>query len=316
MIYSKIAGTGSFLPNKILTNHDLEKIVDTSHEWIVERSGIEQRHIAEEKDDVVSMSIAAAKEALSNASMTAAELDLIIIATCTPPNMFPSCACAVQAALGATQAAAFDISAACSGFIYGMATADNFIKAGSAKNVLVVGAEVISRSLNWEDRTTCVLFGDGAGAAILSASEAPGILATRLKADGNYGDVLYMESGLTEEAKPFIKMQGREVFKLAVTQLTNTAINILQDAGLSVSDIDWVVPHQANNRIIKMIISKLNLPDDKVITTVAQHANTSSASIPLALHQAISDGRIQRGQTLLLEAFGGGLTWGSAILKY
>lgn len=320
MSFSRIAGVGSYLPEKVLTNHDLEKLVDTSDEWIVERSGISERHIAGDDETTVSMAEQAALAALDSSGLEPSQIDLIIIATCTPDKMFPSSACLLQNRLGAVNAASFDISAACSGFVYALSIADQYIKTGAAKQALVVGSETLSRVVNWQDRTTCVLFGDGAGAVVLSASDEPGVLATKLYSDGSYGDILCLPSAVPfpvyDDRAMKISMQGREVFRLAVERLTSSVLNLTELANLNVGDIDWIVPHQANYRIIRMIIAKLKIPAEQVVVTVGEHANTSSASIPLALDRAVKDGRIQRGQTLLLEAFGGGLTWGGAIIKF
>jgi 3-oxoacyl-[acyl-carrier-protein] synthase III len=317
--FAHILGCGSYLPEKILDNHDLEKLVDTSDEWIVERSGIKKRHIAADDESCVSMGEMASRKALEAANLKPEDIDLIIVATCTSDKQFPSAACLLQARLGAHQAFGFDISAACTGFIYGLSTAQQFIETGSVKRALVVGSEVLSRATDWTDRATCVLFGDGAGAMVLEARDTPGILASRLHADGRHQDALYLNSpyGVSDSTeKPCIKMQGRDVFRLAVEQLTSAVHEIVEQAGLSLSDIDWVVPHQANFRIIKMISTKLKLPMDRIIVSVDEHANTSSASIPLAFDQAVRSGKIKRGQTCLFEAFGGGLTWGSLIVKY
>lgn len=315
-MYAKITGLGSYLPKKILTNDDLAKIVETSHEWIVERSGIHQRHIASENESVVSMAHLAAQEALQSAKLTPQDLDLIIVATCSAEYVFPSAACLLQEKLGATNAAAFDLGAACAGFVYALTTANQFIVSGGAKHVLVVGSEAMSRTLNWQDRTTCVLFGDGAGAVVLSQAEEPGILANKLYADGVQKDILYLQSALGSEKPAYLCMQGKEVFRLAVERLANAITEIAAVANIDIAEIDWIVPHQANSRIIKMIASKLKLSLDKIIVTVDQHANTSSASIPLALHEAVKQGKIKSGQTILFEAFGGGLTWGSVLLRF
>lgn len=313
MLYAKISGTGAYLPEKILTNHDLEKMVDTSHEWIVDRSGIHQRHIAGDRETAASMAHIAATQALDNANLNASQLDLIIVATCSGENVFPSTACQLQNSLGAKQAAAFDVSAACSGFIFALTTANQYIKAGMYENVLVVGSEIMSRVVDWQDRTTCVLFGDGAGAVVLTPSTAPGILGCDLNTDGSLGDILFLKH-LQAEAK--LNMLGREVFKQAVGRLSDSSRELLDKCHVDVSDVDWVVPHQANLRIIRMVMSKLKLKPENVIVTVGEQANTSAASIPLALHTGVADGRIQAGQTLLFEAFGGGLTWGGVLIKY
>ncbi|PIQ43700.1 MAG: 3-oxoacyl-ACP synthase [Gammaproteobacteria bacterium CG11_big_fil_rev_8_21_14_0_20_46_22] len=312
MSYARITATGAYLPEKILTNHDLAALVDTSHEWIVERSGICERRIAASGETVVSMGAIAAGMALKNAGLVAHDIDLILVATCSAEHAFPSAACGIQAILGATKAAAFDISAACAGFVYALSTAAQFIQSGGVKNVLVIGSEVLSRVVDWTDRTSCVLFGDGAGAVVLSAAEKPGVLAYDLHADGKLGSILSLKQFQQDAA---ICMQGREVFKHAVTQLVRSSEKLMKKAGLDADAIDWVVPHQANSRIIDMVVSRLGLNPERVVVTLDKHANTSAASIPLALHEAVSDGRIQPGQTLLLEAFGGGLVWGGLILQ-
>lgn len=313
MLYAQISGTGAYLPEKILTNYDLEKIVDTSHDWIVERSGIQQRHIASDDETSATMAHAAAKMALKNAGISAADLDLIIVATCSGENIFPSTACQLQQSLSAKKAAAFDVSAACSGFIFALTTASQYIETGMYRNILVVGSEVMSRVIDWQDRSTCVLFGDGAGAVVLTPADKPGILGCDLNADGNLGDILFLKN-LQNDAK--IHMLGREVFKQAVGRLTDSSRGLLTKCQVAVDEVDWVVPHQANLRIIRMVMSKLKLKLENVIVTVDDQANTSAASIPLALHTGIADGRIQRNQTLLLEAFGGGLTWGGVLIRY
>ncbi len=316
--YAKIIGVGHYLPEKILTNHDLAQQVDTSDEWIRERTGIAQRHIAADDQSCAQLAEFAAREALDKANISAHDIDLIIIATTTADHIYPSAAVMLQARLGNVGAAAFDVNAACSGFIYALAVADNFIRAGSAKRALVVGAEVNSRILDWTDRATCILFGDGAGAVVLEASAEAGILSTHLHADGRYSDLLLVEGGAGNsraDASPYIQMRGNEVFKFAVKTLHHVVEETLAASGMAVSDVDWLVPHQANLRIITATAKKLDLPLEQVILTVDQHANTSSASIPLALYAGIADGRIKAGNTVLLEAFGGGFTWGSALIK-
>lgn len=313
MLYAKINGTGAYLPEKIVTNHDLEKMIDTSHEWIVGRSGICERHIAADNETPASMAEIAARQALENAGLNASELDLIIVATCSGENIFPSTACDLQHRLGAKKAAAFDVSAACSGFIFALTTANQFIKAGAAENVLVIGSEVMSRVIDWQDRTTCVLFGDGAGAVVLSSSTKPGIIGCDLNSDGGLGDILFLKN-LQNDVK--LNMSGREVFKQAVTRLTDSSRKLLAKCNVAVDDVDWVVPHQANLRIIQMVMSRLKLKPENVIVTVDKQANTSAASIPLALHTGVADGRIKPGQKLLLEAFGGGLTWGGVLIDF
>ncbi len=320
--YSRIVGTGGYLPEKVLTNLDLEKMVDTSDEWIRERTGITQRHIAAENETTCDLAEKAARQALEAAEVAAEELDLIILATTTPDKIFPSTATMLQARLGNHGAPAFDIQAVCSGFIYALSVADQFVRAGSAKKVLVVGAETLSRITNWQDRNTCVLFGDGAGAVVLEASEEPGILSTHIHADGQYETLLHVPSGPSKQphtdevAERTMQMKGNEVFKVAVNTLSKVAKETLEANGIKKEDLDWLVPHQANLRIIKATAKKLGLNDDQTVVTVDRHANTSSASVPLALNEAVRDGRIKRGEILLLEAFGGGFTWGSALIRY
>ena len=323
-IYSRILGTGSFLPPKRLSNAELaaelaQQGVETSDDWIVERTGIRARHFA--APDVASSDLAteAARQALAAAQVSASELDLIIVATSTPDMVFPSTATMVQHKLGAAGCPAFDVQAVCSGFIYALTVADAMVRAGSAKKALVIGSEVFSRILDFKDRTTCVLFGDGAGAVVIGASEQPGILATDIHADGRHRDILCVPghvSGGQILGDPVLKMDGQAVFKLAVGVLEETARASLAKAGLQDSDIDWLIPHQANIRIMQSTAKKLKVPTEKVVVTVDQHGNTSAASIPLALDVAVRDGRIQRGQHLLLEGVGGGFTWGSVLLKY
>ncbi len=322
MTFARITGTGSYLPENIVTNKDLEKMVDTTDQWIRERTGIEQRHIALEGQTTVDLAEKAARNAIEAAGITPDEIDLIIFATSTPDKIFPSSACILQARLGIRGCPAFDMQAVCSGFVYALATADKFIKSGSTKKALVVGAEVFSRIINWEDRGTCVLFGDGAGAVILEASEETGILSTHIHADGQYEELLHVPCGIADNydqvkaGKAFVEMKGNEVFKVAVNTLGKIVDETLAANSMQKSDIDWLVPHQANLRIISATARKLSLPMDQVVVTVNQHGNTSAASIPLALDAAVRDGRIQRNEVLLLEAFGGGFTWGSALLRY
>ena len=319
-MYSKIIGTGSYLPGKVLSNFDLEKIVDTTDEWIVSRSGIHERHIASDAEMTSDLALQASLRAIAMAGISADEIDLIIVATTTPDKTFPSTACILQDKLGITSGgAAFDMQAVCGGFVYALNTADLYIRGGQARNVLVVGAEVLSRILDWSDRTTCVLFGDGAGAVVLQASEEPGIVAAKLHSDGRHHALLRADGSIRNgvvEGDPFIKMEGQSVFKFAVTVLSRVVDEVLADTGLQGSDIDWLVPHQANIRIIEATAKKLGLSMDNVVVTVAQHGNTSSASIPLALDAAVRDGRIKAGQHLLLEAIGGGFTWGAVLLKW
>ena len=307
-MFSKIIGTGGYLPKKIITNKDLESTVDTTDQWIFERTGIKQRHIAEENETTSSMAVQASIDALSSANIQSEDIDLIIVATTTPDQIFPSTACIVQNKLK-IKAPAFDIQAACTGFVYAVSIADNYIKAGLNKNILVIGAEKYSNLLDWNDRSTCVLFGDGAGAVILSAQSEPGIISTHIHADGKYNDLLSVENN-------HIKMKGNEVFKVAVNTLSKLVDETLSINNMKKSDIDWLVPHQANLRIIKAAAKKLSMSLDQVVITVDKHANTSAASIPLALNEAVKDGRIKRDQVILLEAFGSGFTWGSVLLRY
>jgi 3-oxoacyl-[acyl-carrier-protein] synthase-3 len=322
LIYSRISGTGSYLPQRVLTNAEMEKIVDTTDEWIVTRTGIKQRHIAADGENTVDLAEHAARNAMEVAGVSATDLDLIIVATTTPDQVFPSTACLLQGRLGNHGATAFDIQAVCTGFVYALGVADKFIKSGSHKTALVIGAETMSRILDWTDRTTCVLFGDGAGAVVLQASDEPGVLSTHLHADGQYKELLEVQAGVSNnypavrEHHAFVEMKGNEVFKMAVNTLGRIVDETLEASGLEKSDIDWLVPHQANTRIIGATAKKLKMSMDRVVMTVAEHGNTSGASVPLALDAAVRDGRIQRGETLLLEAFGGGFTWGSALIKY
>ena len=306
---SKIIGTGSYLPAKVLTNFDLEKFVETSHDWIVSRSGIHERHIAADNEMTSDLALQASLRAIEAAGISANEIDLVIVATTTPDQIFPSTACILQDKLGIkNRGAAFDMQAVCGGFIYALNTADLYIRGGQAKTVLVVGAEVLSRILDWNDRTTCVLFGDGAGAVVLQASETPGIVASKLHADGRHRGML--------KADPLIKMEGQAVFKFAVKVLSEVVEEVLEENNLTGKDIAWLVPHQANIRIMEATAKKLGLSMDNVIVTVASHGNTSAASIPLALDTAVRDGRIKTGQNILLEAVGGGFTWGAVLIKW
>jgi len=322
--YSRILGTGSYLPPKRLTNADLaaelaQKGVETSDEWIVERTGIRARHFAAPEVASSDLALEAARRAIEAAGITADDLDLIIVATSTPDMVFPSTATMVQHKLGTAGCPAFDVQAVCSGFIYALTVADSMIRAGTAQKALVIGAEVFSRILDFKDRTTCVLFGDGAGAVVIGASDEPGILSTDIHADGKHRDILSVPghvSGGNVLGDPVLKMDGQAVFKLAVGVLEETARASLAKAGLQDSDIDWLIPHQANIRIMQSTARKLKMPTEKVVITVDQHGNTSAASIPLALDTAVRDGRIQRGQRLMLEGVGGGFTWGSVLVKY
>lgn len=322
MAYSKIIGTGSYLPEKILTNHDLEKMVETSDEWIQERTGIKERHIAAEGETTSDLGVAAARRAMEMAGKTKDDIDLIIVATTTADKVFPSTACLIQKRLDIHGCTAFDIQAVCTGFIYALGVADNFIKAGTVKTALVIGAETFSRIVDWEDRDTCILFGDGAGAVVLEASEEPGILSTHLHADGSYEHLLCVPCGISEgydllkKGEAYVYMKGNEVFKMAVNTLGKIADETLAANNFDKSDIDWLVPHQANIRIIKATAKKLKLPMDKVVVTVDKHGNTSAASVPLALDTAVRDGRIKKGESVMLEAFGGGFTWGSALFIF
>jgi len=319
-MYSKIIGTGSYLPEKTLTNYDLEKIVDTSHDWIVSRSGIHERHIAADDETTSDLALHASLRAIEAAGIKADDIDLVVVATTSPDQIFPSTACILQDKLGIkNRGAAFDIQAVCGGFVYAMNTADLYIRGGQAKTALVVGAEVLSRMLDWNDRTTCVLFGDGAGAVLLRASETPGIISSKLHADGSHRDMLKAEGNIRNGAvqgDPFIKMEGQAVFKFAVKVLSDVVEELLVENKLRGSDIDWLVPHQANIRIMEATAKKLGLGMENVIVTVATHGNTSAASIPLALDAAVRDGRIKAGQNIILEAVGGGFTWGAVLIKW
>jgi 3-oxoacyl-[acyl-carrier-protein] synthase-3 len=319
LTYSRILGTGSYLPARILTNADLEKLVDTNDQWIVERTGIRERHIAAEGEFTSDLATHAARAALEVAGLKPDDIDLLLVATTTPDLVFPSTACIVQSKLGMTNGKpAFDLQAVCSGFVYALSVADQFIKTGAARHVLVIGAETLSRITDWNDRGNCILWGDGAGAVVLGASSEPGILATHIHADGRHKELLRTttgaSTGLHEPA--VMRMEGNAVFKMAVNTLDRIVDETLEANGLEKSDIDWLVPHQANIRIISATAKKLGMSMDNVVTTVAGHGNTSAASVPLAFDVAVRDGRIRRGQTVLMEAFGGGFTWGSALLKY
>lgn len=317
MKYSRIIGTGSYLPSKVLTNADLESMVDTTDEWIVTRTGIRQRHIVAEGEFTSDLAVQAARRAMVAAQIEASEVDLILVATTTPDRVFPSTACLVQDKLGISNCPAFDIQAVCSGFVYALATADNFIKTGSAKCALVIGAETMSRITDWTDRTNCILWGDGAGAVILKASDEQGILSSHLHADGSYANLLNVPSGVSKaDGSKTIHMEGNSVFKVAVNTLDAIVDETLDANGLSKSDVDWLVPHQANIRILQSTAKKLGMSMDRVVVTVDVHGNTSAASIPLALDVAVKDGRIKRGEIILMEAFGGGFTWGSVLMKY
>lgn len=319
---ARILGTGSYLPERILTNADLEKLVETSDEWIRERTGIEQRHVAAEGQTTSDLAVEAARRALQAAGIGADSIDLIIVGTTTPDVIFPSTASIVQHKLGVAGCGAFDVNAACTGFVYALSIADQFIRAGTVRRALVIGAETLTRMLDWSDRTTCVLFADGAGAVVLEASDEPGILSTHIHADGSHRDLLYnpvgVSQGFLDEPNHGVRvrMQGNEVFRVAVRTLSRIVDETLAANGLEKSAIDWLVPHQANLRIIGATARHLDLPMERVILTVAKHGNTSSASVPLALDHGVRSGQIKRGDMLLLEAFGGGFTWGSALLRY
>ena len=315
---SVIAGTGSALPKRQVSNAELAATVDTTDEWIVERTGIRNRHIADASETTASLAHDAARQALEHAGVDAADIELIVLATATPDQTFPSSATKVQAMLGIPDCIAFDVHAVCTGFLYALTVADSMLRSGSAKTALVIGSETFSRILDWEDRATCVLFGDGAGALVLKAEEGErGILATKLHADGRHNELLFVDGGpSTTQTVGKLRMKGREVFRHAVVNLADVLNEVLADAGLESSEIDWVVPHQANARILDATARKLGLPPEKVIVTVDRHANTSAASVPLALDTAVRDGRIKRGDLVVLEAMGGGFTWGAAALRY
>jgi 3-oxoacyl-[acyl-carrier-protein] synthase-3 len=322
--FARISGTGSYLPEKVLTNKDLEEMVDTTDQWIRERTGILKRHIAVDGQTTCDLAEHAARRAIEAAGRSSNDVDLIVLATTTPDKIFPSTACLLQQRLDIHGCAAFDVQAVCTGFIYALGVAEKFVRTGSAHCALVVGAETFSRVVDWTDRGTCVLFGDGAGAVVVEASDSPGILSTHLHADGAYENLLHVPGGVSRgfdvpdaEGDPhFTHMKGNEVFKMAVNTLGRIVDETLQANEMKKSDVDWLVPHQANIRIINATARKLNMSMDKVVVTVDQHGNTSAASVPLALDTAVRDGRIQRGEVLLLEAFGGGFTWGSVLLKY
>jgi len=337
MIFSKVIGTGGYLPEEFLTNYDLEKRVETTHAWIVERTGIVKRHIANSKETTTMMGTEAARRALKMAGVQPNSIDMVVVATCTPDLVFPSAACLIQAELGLGFGPAFDVQAACSGFMYALHVADNFIRSGSAKRALVIGSEVMSRVVDWTDRKTCILFGDGAGALILEASSQPGIVSCTIGADGRHKDILYLENGnnavtanvgaasnsstssvsssSTGSNNYRLQMQGNAVFKLAVNMLDQIAAEVMTTNRFNLSDVNWLVPHQANIRIIQATAQKLNIPMERVVVTLHDQGNTSAASIPLAFDCAVRDGRIVGGQHILLEAFGGGLTWGTALIK-
>jgi 3-oxoacyl-[acyl-carrier-protein] synthase III len=323
MLRSVMQGVGSCLPERVMTNHDLAKLVDTSDEWIVERSGIHSRHIAAEGQMTSDLAVGAALAALKHAGMEANSIDLIVLATSTPDQTFPATATTVQARLGITHGAAFDVQAVCSGFVYAITTADALIRCGQAKRALVIGAETFSRILDWTDRSTCVLFGDGAGAVVLEAQQGDGtiadrgILACRLHSDGRYNDKLYVDGGPSSTGTVgHLRMEGKEVFRHAVTNIAAVMDEVMQEMKLTPEDIQWIVPHQANRRILEGTARKLNIPPERIVITLDRHGNTSAASIPLALDTAVKDGRIQRGDLVLMEAMGGGFTWGAALARW
>ncbi|MEW5009089.1 MAG: beta-ketoacyl-ACP synthase III [Cycloclasticus sp.] len=318
MFNARITGTGSYLPEKIVSNKDFESILDTSDEWIYARTGIKQRHVIAPHETTSSMAEIAANNALQAAGVDASEIDLIIVGTSTPDRVFPSTACLLQNKLGTGDCVAFDVQAACSGFIYGLGIANQFIKAGGAKKALIIGAEANSRIMNYEDRTTCVIFGDGAGAVVVEASEETGILSTHMNSDGQYQDLLYVNNPIKDQkqdgAQAYMTMHGNDVYKVAVKTLSRIVDETLEANGMVKSDVDWLIPHQANIRIINSVAKKLKMPMDKVVVTIAEQGNTSAASVPLALDKAVRDGRIKKGETVLMEAFGGGFVWGSALV--
>ncbi|MFT5790411.1 MAG: 3-oxoacyl-[acyl-carrier-protein] synthase-3 [Shewanella sp.] len=319
-MHTKILGTGSYLPVQVRSNQDLEKMVETTDQWIVERTGISERRIAAADETVATMGYQAALKAIEMAGIDATEIDMIVCGTTSASNAFPAAACEIQAMLGIHTIPAFDIAAACSGFVYALSVADQYVKSGAARNVLVIGADVLSRLCEPEDRSTIILFGDGAGAAVISASTEPGIISTHIYADGRQADLLKCSipprKGETSEAMGYMTMKGNDVFKVAVTQLSHVVTETLRQNNIEKSDIDWLVPHQANFRIIKATAKKLDMSLDKVVLTLAKHGNTSAASVPIALDEAVRDGRIQRGQMILLEAFGAGFAWGSALVRF
>lgn len=319
MTYARIRGTGSYLPERVVTNSELEGRIDTSDEWIVSRTGIEARHVAADGELTSDLALAAARTALDGAGLVAGDVDLIIVATTTPDMVFPSTACILQDKLGATSAAAFDVQAVCTGFIYALTVAERMVATGSHRCALVVGAEVFSRLLDWNDRRTCVLFGDGAGAVVVTPDDAHGVLGTHLGSDGSLGHILRVTGGIAEgqvRGNPFLEMDGQAVFRLAVRALGESAQKLLADSDQSAAGLDWYIPHQANMRIINALADKIGIAREHVVTTVARHGNTSAASVPLALDTAVRDGRVLAGQTLLLQGVGGGMTWGSVLLRY
>ncbi len=317
MVFTRIAGTGSAAAKRRVTNDDIAKLVETSHDWIVDRSGIHERYVLEEGEDLTQLCKEAALLALDAAVLDKNQIDMIILATTTPDRTFPSTAVLLQEQLGIAECPAFDIYAACAGFNYGLSLADSLIKTGQAEHILLLGAEALSRLIDWSDRSSCFLFGDGAGAVILSKSDTPGIIKTKMHASGQYKDLLYAPSGLGPNREPpHIMMSGNAVFKVAVHKLCDAVTEILEESGMDESQIDWLVPHQANLRIINAVAKRLKLPMERVVVNIDRYGNTSSASVPIALDEAVRDGRIKRGEVLLLESFGGGFTWGSAIIRY
>ena len=322
MTYTKIAGTGRYLPEKILTNFDLEKMVDTSDEWIRTRTGVERRHVVRDDETTSDMCVEAAKVAIEDAGVDVTDIDMVLVGTTSPDLIFPNCATLVQHRLGIPACPAIGMEAACTSFIYALTTADKFIKTGESKCALIIGAECVSKLIDWTDRNTCVLFGDGAGAVVVKVSDEPGIIATHLGADGQYKELLYYPVGASKELhkagtdEAGITMRGNEVFKVAVKTLGNVATEILEKAGIEIDALDWLIPHQANLRIIQATAKRLKLPMEKVILTVQDHGNTSAASVPMALDVGVRDGRVKRGQLVLLEAFGGGFTWGSVLMRF
>ena len=320
-MYSRIVGTGKYLPERILTNFDLEKMVDTSDEWIRTRTGIERRHIAADDQATSDLAYQAALAALASAGLEPGDIDFVLVGTTTPDLLFPNVACLLQEKLGIRGGPAFSIEAACTGFLYSLVVADQFVRSGQAKRALVIGAETMSRIIDWQDRETCVLFGDGAGAVILEAADEPGIVYSTLGADGRYRELLYASSGVSnwnKDGRDFaaLRMKGNEVFKVAVKTLENLVDDVIEKNHLEIGEIDWLIPHQANIRIINATAKRLQIPMERVVLTVRDHGNTSAASVPMALDTAIRDGRIKRGDLLLLEAFGGGFTWGASLIRY
>lgn len=323
-MYSRIAGTGKYLPERVLTNFDLEKMVETSDEWIRSRTGIERRHIAADDQATSDLATEAARIAIEDAGLRPDDIDLIVVGTTTPDLIFPNVGCLVQERLGIPAAPAFSLEAACSGFLYALAVADQFVRSGQATRALVIGAETMSRIIDWSDRETCVLFGDGAGAVVLEAADEPGVIYSRLGADGRYRDLLYASSGVSsvkrdparDASDSLLRMKGNEVFRVAVKTLETIADQVVTENGLKKGEIDWLIPHQANIRIIQATAKRLQMPMERVILTIGEHGNTSAASVPMALDTAIRDGRVKRGDLLLLEAFGGGFTWGASLVRY